>query len=247
MTVMLGLCSVSFRKHQPEDILWAMQAAGLSCIEWGSDVHAPKDDIAKLTQLAALQKEYHIRCCSYGTYFRVGVTPAEELEGYIGAAQILGADILRLWCGNKNAGDYTEEEAEQLFAECRRLAELARRHSVTLCMECHGGTYTNTKEAACRLMQAVDSQHFRMYWQPNQYKSAEENIAYAQLLSPYTLQLHVFNWKGSEKYPLQEAADTWKAYLNCFDGTQTLLLEFMPDGRLETLKTEAVALRELTQ
>ena len=26
---MLGLCSVSFRKHQPEDILRAMQAAGM--------------------------------------------------------------------------------------------------------------------------------------------------------------------------------------------------------------------------
>lgn len=222
-----------------------MQAAGLSCIEWGSDVHAPKDDITKLTQLAALQKQCHIRCCSYGTYFRVGITPAEELVGYIGAAKILGADILRLWCGNKNAGDYTEEEAEQLFAECRRLAELARRHSVTLCMECHGGTYTNTKEAAYRLIQAVDSQHFRMYWQPNQYKSVEENIAYAKLLAPHTEHLHVFNWKGSEKHPLQEAADIWKAYLNCFDGTQTLLLEFMPDGRLETLSTEAAALKTI--
>ena len=43
-----GLVSISFRGHTPEQILSAMKEAGLSYIEWGSDVHAPKDDIKKL-------------------------------------------------------------------------------------------------------------------------------------------------------------------------------------------------------
>ena len=53
----LGMVSVCFRGHSPKDILAAARAAGLSCIEWGSDVHAPCRDTARLCEIAALQKE----------------------------------------------------------------------------------------------------------------------------------------------------------------------------------------------
>jgi hypothetical protein len=114
-------------------------------------------------------------------------------------------------------------------------------------MECHNNTFTNRKEAAVELMEAIDSPHFRMYWQPNQYREIEENIAYAKMIAPYTKHLHVFNWKNKEKFPLQEAVDLWKAYLSCFEGERTLLLEFMPDGRIETLPTETNALKEIAR
>ena len=67
-----GLVSVSFRDHSPEEILFAMQQARLTCIEWGSDVHAPCADGKALDKLVSLQKKYGITCCSYGTYFRLG-------------------------------------------------------------------------------------------------------------------------------------------------------------------------------
>ena len=39
-----GLVSVSFRDKTPPEIIKAAAGAGLSCIEWGSDVHAPFSD-----------------------------------------------------------------------------------------------------------------------------------------------------------------------------------------------------------
>lgn len=238
----LGLVSVSFRDKSPQEILEAMKACRLKYIEWGSDVHCPPE---KAEEIAALQKEYGVSCCAYGTYFRLGVTPMENLPAYIAAAKLLGTDILRLWCGDKNSEEYTEAEKETLLRECKRAAALAEQRGVTLCMECHNNTYTNKKEAALALMQAVGSKAFRMYWQPNQYRSEEENMAYAKLLAPYTVHIHVFNWKGKEKYPLGKAKDIWKAYLSCFAEDRTLLLEFMPDGKIETLATEAAALKEI--
>ena len=113
-------------------------------------------------------------------------------------------------------------------------------------MECHNGTYTNRKEAALELMETVVSDAFRMYWQPNQFRSVDENIRYAKLLSPYIVNLHVFNWEGKNKYPLAEAADTWKEYLKN-TGTKTMLLEFMPDGKIGSLKREAAALRKIAE
>ena len=98
-----GLVSISFRGHTPEEILKAMAQAGLDCIEWGSDIHAPCGDVENLEKIAKLQENYGISCCSYGTYFRLGVTPVAELPAYIQAAKTLGTNILRLWCGSKPA------------------------------------------------------------------------------------------------------------------------------------------------
>lgn len=244
MNYNLGLCSVSFRKHTPEEILTAMKAAELSVIEWGSDVHCPPE---KAEALAKLQKQYGIACCSYGTYFRLGVTPICALEQYIKAAKALGADVLRLWCGDKNSEDYTESEKNTLFAACKAAAKIAEKEGVKLCMECHNNTYTNAKESAKELLQAVDSLHFQMYWQPNQFRSEEENIAYAKQIADNTVNIHVFNWKNKEKYPLCDAKDIWRTYLSCFGGGRNLLLEFMPDDRIESLKREADALKEIAE
>lgn len=245
MKFKLGLCSVSFRQLTAKEIIELTKAAGLQTIEWGSDVHAPYDDAAKLSEIAALQTEYGISCSSYGTYFRLGVNTLDELEDYIKAAKILGTDVVRVWCGDKNSEEYSEKEKLLLFDSCKKAADIAKRHGVKLCTECHAGTYTNNKEAALELMQYVDSEAFRTYWQPSQYKSDEENLTYAELISPYTVNIHVFNWKGDEKYPLCQAENIWRKYLSFFQNADTLLLEFMPDGKAETLKKEAKALKEI--
>ena len=85
-----------------------------------------------------------------------------------------------------------------------------------------------------------------------QLQSREENLAYARLLAPYTVHIHVFNWncpdgKTLEKYPLAEAVDAWKDYMTHFSGEHAMLLEFMPDNRIESLVAEADALREITR
>lgn len=240
-----GLVSVSFRSLSPREVIEAAVNANLKWIEWGSDVHAPCNDIPRLEEIAALQKEFGIACSSYGTYFRIGVNAAEELHDYIRAARILGTNILRLWCGPKGSADFTPEELEPFYALCRQLANIAENAGVILCMECHGGTLTDAAAPAYALMQAVDSPAFRMYYQPCQYRSFEDNIAYAKLLAPYTHHLHVFNWEGDLRFPLKDAIGQWQAYLSCFSGDRALLLEFMPDNRVESLPGEANALFEI--
>ena len=240
-----GLVSISFRSLTPKQIIDTVANAGLACIEWGSDVHAPCHDIPSLQEIARLQKDAGISCCSYGTYFRIGVNTAQELPDYIRAAKILGTNILRLWCGSKGSEEYTPEELTVLYAQCRELAEIAQKEGVTLCMECHNGTITDRADAAFSLMQAVNMPSFRMYYQPNQFRTTEENIYYAKRLAPYTLHLHVFNWKEYDRFPLRDSLPLWREYLSAFSGDRHLLLEFMPDDRVESLPGEAAALLQL--
>ena len=244
---LLGLVSISFRNLSPEEIISEAKNAGLACIEWGSDIHAPRNDYEKLNLIAELQKKNDIFCCSYGTYFRLGRDNTEELTEYISAAKTLGTDILRLWCGTKASSEYTPDEERQLFDECKKGAAIAEKHGVILCMECHNGTYTDTKEGAIKLMQQVSSPALRMYWQPNQFTDNEENKRYARLLSSFTKNIHVFNWSATERFPLGDAVDLWKEYLSYFNKNQTLLLEFMPDDKISSLKAEAQSLRKIAE
>lgn len=241
----LGLVSISFREHSPRQILQMMQSTPLTCIEWGSDVHAPCTDLERLQLLVQLQKEFGIRCCSYGTYFRVGVNRPEEVLPYIPAAKILGTNIIRLWCGDRKPEHYSAEELETMYEDCRILARIARENGVVFCMECHDWTLTETKESALALMQAVHSEHFQMYWQPNQWVSQEENLAFAQLVSPYSKHIHVFNWEGRDKYPLAQATEIWRQYLRRFSSQRCLLLEHMYDEKLTTLPQEATVLEQI--
>ena len=239
-----GLVSISFRSETPEAILRAMKAAHLTHIEWGSDVHAPKEDLAYLRELAALTQEYGVTVSSYGTYFKLGETPMSELPAYIAAARALGTDILRLWCGTKSGAAMTEEERLSFFELCKEAARIAEKEGVTLCMECHKNTFTEDPKDSLLLMQAVSSSAFAMYYQPHQWRSIAENEAMAKELSPYTHAIHVFQWKGTERFPLAIGHEEWKRYLSHFEGLP-LLLEFMPDDRLETLSNEAEALKKL--
>ena len=235
----LGLCSVSFRGHDPEEIVSEAKKSGLECIEWGSDVHAPCKDTKKLNSIAQLQNESGIYCSSYGTYFYIMRDKPEELKDYINAAKILGTNILRLWCGEKGSAQFTENEKEELFSHCKKLAEIAKNEGVVLCMECHAGTYCDTLQTSTELIERVNSPHFKMYWQPYVKLSDSENVECAKLLSSHTVNLHM------TPRPLSEGKTVWEQYLKEFDGEKTLLLEFMPDGKLTSLATEAKTLKEL--
>ena len=242
-----GLVSVSFRGHSPEEIIRAAKEAGLSHIEWGSDVHAPANEPERLSAIAAACRQAGIGISSYGTYFRLGETGEEALEDYFRAAEILGTKILRLWCGTKGYAAYSEAEWQALIADGKKAAARAEKTGFILCMECHPDTVTDCLAGALRLMQEVGSPNFLMYWQPHPYRSFCENLRYASAIAPYTKAVHIFHWRQDDRLPLADAVDEWRDYVSCFDKEIFGLLEFMPDGRLETLKTEAKALDRIAE
>ena len=143
--------------------------------------------------------------------------------------------------GTKGSPGYTPVKGTDYWTA----ADIAEREGVTLCLECHKNTYTERLEDALELMEAIHSPHFRMYWQPFQWKEIEDNLAYAERIAPFARHIHVFQWKDKLKLPLRDGKAEWRGYLSKFSVPRTLLLEFMPDGNLSTLKTEAATLKTI--
>jgi len=240
-----GLCSVSFRDNSAEEIIKAVYDAGLLCIEWGSDVHAPCNDVENIRKIVSLQKQYDIFCSSYGTYYTVGKDSSGEIYPYIETARLLGTDILRLWCGTKASSLYGMEEKEELFSVCKSLASIAEKENVILCMEYHNDSFTDTPKSVEELMKAISSPNFRMYWQPDIFIDDETNYDIAQMVAPYSVNIHAFYRINSHPVSLSEGVDVWQRYLEHFKDVKAILLEFMPNNSMQSLKKEAQALKNI--
>lgn len=255
---MLGLVSISFRRLPAEDVIALAGGAGLDCIEWGSDVHArpplesepsPAERREALRAVARATAAAGLSVSSYGTYFRLGATPAGDFPAYIGAAKTLGTRIVRVWAGTKGFREMEEADFARLAEAAREVAGMAAEAGITACLECHPNTATDCLEGTERLLGAVASPALAMYWQPNQYHSLEWNMEYLRAIAGRVRVAHVFNWRADAKgavsrLPLRDGIATWRRYLGELPRGIPLLLEFMPDDRPESLREEAAALRE---
>ncbi len=243
-----GLVSVSFRQESPETIIAAVCAAELGGIEWGGDVHVPCGDFATAERVGRLTREAGLCVAAYGSYYRIG-TNADVKTAFdttLQTAKKLGAPVVRVWCGTEGSADTPPERRAALTAEAKAMAAMAEAYGITITLECHGGTLTDDYHSAVDFVRAVGHPRLRMYWQPNQFRDHAYNCEAAAALAADTVNLHVFHWDSKRTYPLADGTADWRDYLAVFRQTgQTygLLLEFMHDGRLESLPATAATLR----
>lgn len=244
-----GVVSVSFRPNSVEEIIEAAKNACLSGIEWGSDVHAPADDVALAEKIKAESEGAGIETATYGSYFRVGVTSNAEFPKYLESAKALGSSVIRIWA-YRSVKATEGEEWDKVVADAKEICKMAEPYGIKVCLECHNGSITEDYNTALAFLKAVNHELFGMYWQPNQLKSLEYNIEAAKALAPYVEALHVFHFINNEKAPLSEGTSDWKQYLAIFKealGEKCIpaYLEFMPDDKIETLSREAKTLNSL--
>lgn len=233
-----GLVSISFRGETPQTILRACCEAGLSRMEWGGDVHVPVGDIARAKRVGEETRAAGMDPFSYGSYFRVGVSPLDDWQRTMDTALALGARQIRVWAGEKNSQDMDEADWSALIETAAWMAYMAREAGLVVATECHNNTATNEYHAAEKLLRAVNLPNFRTHWQPNQFCSDAYNLEAARALLPWMENVHVFYWRGHEHFPLAEGEAIWLEYLSAV-GERPLLLEFMHDGRLESLPETA--------
>ncbi len=244
-----GICSVSFRNLQPEEIINATADAGLVGIEWGSDVHIPPGAIKKAKYITALMKEKGMKNLSYGTYFGVDQLEFEKLEDYLKTAQALETDIVRIWAPSKSRSAMSDSEYSLYVDFMQKVADKAASYGITVCFECHCGTLVENPCDALQYLKDIDRKNVKMYWQPNQYVDCEKNLQSANMLSEYIVNVHVFHWKGQERFPLSSGLEEWSRYKKVLDTDaeqqRSFLLEFMHDDSLGSLKASADTLHQI--
>ncbi|HIY23003.1 MAG TPA: TIM barrel protein [Candidatus Brachybacterium merdigallinarum] len=247
-----GICSVTFRHLPIEEIPAVVAPAGLECIEWAGDVHVPPGDEATARRARELTEAAGLAVASYGSYLRFEGTEEEvraEGAAVLAAARALGAPRIRVWATRVPS---TEASSEQRTEAARRIAEFADRaaeHGIEVGLEFHGGTLTDEIGSTLRLLEEIDRENVRSYWQPHQDMPTAEALETLRQVLPRTSTIHVFSWwPGSQRHPLAEREDLWRGafeILAAEGSDRDALLEFIPGDDPAVLPREAETLRTL--
>src|SRR5690242_18609852 len=96
-----GLVSVTFRQLPPQQIVELAAQGGLAAIEWGGDVHVPHGELQTARRVLERTRQAGLQVAAYGSYYRVGVSPAQGLafESVLETALALQAPTIRVWAG----------------------------------------------------------------------------------------------------------------------------------------------------
>ncbi len=234
-----GLVSVTFRPLTPREIVGLAASCGLEGIEWGGDVHVPHAAVAP--EVRRTTEDAGLAVAAYGSYWRAAGDFGPTLE----TALALGAPTVRVWAGAR--GSASEDDRPAVIDALRGACELADQAGLTVSLEYHGGTLTDTLDSTLRSVREVDHPSLRLLWQPVPERPPEERLAEIQSLSPWLTNLHVFQWTRSQgeilRHPLTKGEDEWPEILRRVDGGRFALLEFVPNDDPSRLPAEAATLR----
>lgn len=238
---MAGLASVTFRTLEPEAIVTLAAEVGLGQIEWGGDVHVPAGNLPLARRIGVLTRAYGLEVCSYGSYHRL--CQGRDFRPVVDTAAALGAPNIRVWAGDKGPDRADDAYFARAAGELRVLCGMAGKVGITVSLEHHRWTLTQTAQAALRLLAAADCPNLRTYWQPNPELIKTEHLAELKLLAPRLSALHVFHWaRDGNRLPLAEGEYAWRDYLRATGAKKPLLLEFVRDDDPARLRADAETL-----
>jgi len=246
-----GLVSVSFRALTPEEIIRLASQAGLRTIEWGGDVHVPEGKIQIAKEAGRLTREAGLSVSAYGSYYRLsGGDAATSFDRTLDSAVELGAPTIRVWAGGKGSVDSSPLERREIIEDALRIAEKAARAGITISLEYHGGTLTDTRDSVRSLLDELANPNIQFYWQPPVGESTEKCSERLIDVLPRMRNVHVFHWWPThlDRLPLKAGEADWRVYIDIIrksGRSAEFLLEFVAHDSPEQLLADAATLHSL--
>jgi sugar phosphate isomerase/epimerase len=248
-----GLCSVTFRALTVDQVARLAAEAGLTAIEWGGDVHVPPGDDEAVARTRRAAEAAGLTTVSYGSYLLAdGDASAATVARALDTAVALGAPNVRVWApfGVEPGSDRAREVVTALATTCGAAAE----RGLTIGLEFHGGTLTETAASTEALLDAVGAPNLATYWQPPYWlpaRPAAADAAEVTRLAPRLSHLHVYEWAGgTDRRPLAEGTMRWRAVFDALDRAgagdgRAALLEFVAGDEPDALLADARTLHDL--
>lgn len=246
-----GLLSVTFRKLSPSEIVALCRRAGLAGIEWGGDIHVPHGDLGRAREVRELTEHAGLRVAAYGSYYKAGWSEENGLPWaqVLASAVELGAPTIRVWPGSAGSRDMDESRRWNVITNLREIATTAAKVGISVSLEFHSGTLTDTNESASQLLVEVDHPNVYTLWQPHNGEPTEECVAGLADVLPKVGNVHVFYWwpSSAERHPLAAGAGRWKPFFDLLErapGDRYAMLEFVPGDEPEAAVRDAATLKD---
>jgi len=250
-----GLVSVSFRKLSPENIVAAAVAAGLDGIEWGGDIHVPHGDLTKAARIMEMCRNQKITISAYGSYYRAGCPAGgdnPEFAKVLDTARVLETSTVRVWAGTHGSAGLDPIQRRLVVDDLKRICDYAWPRGISVSLEYHSNTLTDTNESAQKLLQEVNHPGLRFYWQPLLDTTREYRLGGLKQILPRLTNLHIFWWvsdhSNHNRLPLESGVAFWRDAFMLAKSTGVdhfASLEFFRGDELSQFYADAAILRSL--
>jgi len=245
-----GLCSITFRQLSVDALIELCVEAGIDGIEWGGDVHLPPGDLALAESVKDRTQNAGLSVCAYGSYHRCD-DASDPFSEVLESADALGAPVIRVWAGNRDSTEASQAYRDEVAEHLRRAVIAARELDITIALEYHGGTLTDTQASAQRLLKEVGLADLRLYWQPRSGGIFEEDLVELDAALPHLSHVHCFHWGTDgwkDRRALLDGTKQWSAYLakvNTLEEDRFVILEFVKEDAPEQFLEDAKVLKAL--
>ena len=248
-----GLVSVTFRALRPAEVIALAVDANVLLLEWGGDIHVPPGSLSLAEEVGARTRNPGLAVAAYGSYYRAGGGDADvAFERWLDSAVALGAPVIRIWAGDTRSAEADAEMREVVVQDTRRICSLAAAAGIDVAYEFHGGTLSDSVEAARSLLTQIDVPNLRTLWQPlgtvmPETQAAEVRAAEVRDLLPWLSHVHVYHWPGGQRVSLAKGEKEWMGPLSVLAQAGRpcpLLLEFVRDNSPEQFLADAATLRQ---
>ncbi|MDQ4501667.1 TIM barrel protein [Sinomonas sp. ASV322] len=240
-----GLCSVTLRSRSLADVVETASNAGLTGIEWGTDVHVTGPDEARTA--ARLCAEKGLRVMSLGSYCRLG--DFEDVTRLLASAKAAGTQRIRVWAGREGSDRATPALWDRVVEDAQRIARLAAEDGLEIALEYHGNTPTDTAASTVDLLTRIDRPNVRTYWQPAVGLDDAAALESFLEVSPFVSGIHCFSWSATgDRYPLRGRERLWAAVVGATAArgeSLDFMLEFVVDDSREQVVDDAGTLLSL--
>ena len=220
-----GICSITFAKLSPSELVALVKQAELDAIEWAGNVHVQPGDLGLAADVRKMTLDAGLAVSSYGSYWKVVDREGrpDSFSPYLESALALGTDTIRIWAGHKPSDAVTLAERKVIIEQLRSALDAAKEQGIKLALEFHANTLSDSNAATLDLLNELNHPDLFTYWQPIYWVTDPAyRLDGLKQLADRVLNLHVFHWMFSpgagswgdstERRPLEEGAEDWNAY-----------------------------------
>jgi len=197
-------------------------------------------------------REAGVTVSGYGSYYRLGDTRADAVpfEAVLESAVALGAPTIRVWAGGTGSVACSADERGRVIADALRVGDLASQSGISISLEYHAGTLTDSPASVRALLSELDHPRIEFLWQPAHGESVEDNTVRLVEVLPRLRNVHVFHWwpTDRDRRPLSEGEAPWREYVRLVQASgrrADFLLEFVARDATAQLLEDAATLRRL--
>lgn len=234
---MTGLCSVTFRHLDVDDIIDFALKAKLNRIEWGSDIHVPPGDFETAKSVCKKMEQANLTTTSYGSYFKLG--ESEEyfamFSSLIETAIRLDAPRIRIWAGSMGSSKVSPSCRDEMINELVDICEIADKKGLQVALEFHRNSLNDNAKSCLGILHKANCPNLSTYWQITPNLEHKSRVIELSEIKQYLSAIHVYNWGESNiRYPLNEADEMWRDYREAVKDLEVdYLLEFVRDDDVE--------------